>query len=218
MLVVCDPGPAGRSMPPGAIYAFAHANLSWSDLAPPSAWAVITMLRVVVLIALASLVWTPVGIYVGLRPRLTRIVQPVAQFLAAFPANILFPLVVSMIVHLVAQSRHLAVAADGAGHPMVHPVQRHRGRQHHAARIAATPATISGCKGWLWWKQGRAARGVSLLRDRRHHRLGRLLERRDRGGSGELGQPHRCMPMAWAPISPTPPRPAISARSCWASR
>ena len=38
-----------------------------------------------VLIALASLIWTPIGVYVGLRPRLTQIVQPVAQFLAAFP-------------------------------------------------------------------------------------------------------------------------------------
>jgi len=35
---------------------------------------------------------------VGLRPRLTRIVQPLAQFLAAFPANLLFPVAVSLIV------------------------------------------------------------------------------------------------------------------------
>ena len=43
---------------------------------------------------------------------------------------------VSLIVSWNAQSRHLAVAADGAGHPMVHPVQRHRRRQHHAAGAA----------------------------------------------------------------------------------
>ena len=58
----------------------------------------ITLLRVIILVALASLIWTPIGIYIGLRPGLTRIVQPVAQFLAAFPANILFPLAVSIIV------------------------------------------------------------------------------------------------------------------------
>jgi NitT/TauT family transport system permease protein len=57
-----------------------------------------TLTRVIVLIALASLIWTPIGIYVGLRPQLTRIVQPVAQFLAAFPANLLFPVAVSLIV------------------------------------------------------------------------------------------------------------------------
>jgi NitT/TauT family transport system permease protein len=57
-----------------------------------------TMLRVLVLIALASLIWVPIGVWVGVRPPLARIVQPFAQFLAAFPANLLFPLAVSAIV------------------------------------------------------------------------------------------------------------------------
>ncbi len=57
-----------------------------------------TLLRVVVLIALASLLWVPVGIYIGMRPRVASIVQPIAQFLSAFPANLLFPFVVSAIV------------------------------------------------------------------------------------------------------------------------
>ncbi|MEJ1966725.1 MAG: ABC transporter permease subunit [Gammaproteobacteria bacterium] len=57
-----------------------------------------TMLRVFVLIALASVIWVPIGVWVGLRPRVVEIVQPVAQFLAAFPANLLFPLAVYAIV------------------------------------------------------------------------------------------------------------------------
>ncbi len=56
------------------------------------------MARVIVLIALASLVWVPVGVWIGLRPRVAQFVQPVAQFLAAFPANLLFPLAVYVIV------------------------------------------------------------------------------------------------------------------------
>jgi NitT/TauT family transport system permease protein len=60
--------------------------------------ALLTMLRVFVLIAIASLVWVPIGIWVGLRPRAREIVQPVAQFLAAFPANLLFPVAVYGIV------------------------------------------------------------------------------------------------------------------------
>jgi len=56
------------------------------------------MVRVFVLIALASLLWLPVGVWVGLRPRAAEIVQPVAQFLAAFPTNLLFPLAVYGIV------------------------------------------------------------------------------------------------------------------------
>ncbi len=57
-----------------------------------------TLLRVTVLIALASLIWVPIGVAIGIRPHLSNVVQPVAQFLAAFPANLLFPIVVSGIV------------------------------------------------------------------------------------------------------------------------
>jgi NitT/TauT family transport system permease protein len=57
-----------------------------------------TLLRVIVLIALASLIWVPLGVAIGIRPHLSNVVQPVAQFLAAFPANLLFPIVVSGIV------------------------------------------------------------------------------------------------------------------------
>jgi NitT/TauT family transport system permease protein len=58
------------------------------------------MARVFVLIALASIVWVPIGTAVGLRPGLARIVQPAAQFLAAFPANLVFPLAVAAIAGL----------------------------------------------------------------------------------------------------------------------
>lgn len=57
-----------------------------------------TMARVAVLLALASLVWVPVGVKIGLNPRWTTRIQPVAQFLAAFPANLLFPVAVVLIV------------------------------------------------------------------------------------------------------------------------
>ncbi|MBS0419098.1 MAG: ABC transporter permease subunit [Proteobacteria bacterium] len=60
----------------------------------------ITLLRVVVLIAIASLIWVPIGMAIGLRPRVARIAQPIAQFLAAFPAILFFPVVVSAIVML----------------------------------------------------------------------------------------------------------------------
>jgi NitT/TauT family transport system permease protein len=58
----------------------------------------ITMLRVFILIGLASLIWVPIGVWVGMRPRATQIVQPIAQFMAAFPANLLFPIAVFGIV------------------------------------------------------------------------------------------------------------------------
>jgi NitT/TauT family transport system permease protein len=61
-------------------------------------YGLFTLTRVAVLIALASLIWVPIGVWVGLRPRVADIAQPIAQFLAAFPANLFFPLVFSAIV------------------------------------------------------------------------------------------------------------------------
>jgi NitT/TauT family transport system permease protein len=60
----------------------------------------VTLLRVVVLIVLATLIWVPVGVWIGLRPKLAERVQPLAQFLAAFPANLAFPVFVLLIVHV----------------------------------------------------------------------------------------------------------------------
>ncbi len=58
----------------------------------------ITALRVFILVILCSLIWVPVGVWVGLRPNVAYIVQPLAQFLAAFPANLFYPFVVIVIV------------------------------------------------------------------------------------------------------------------------
>ena len=58
----------------------------------------ITAFRVFVLIILCSLIWVPVGIWIGLRPRVAQWAQPIAQILAAFPANLLYPFIVVFIV------------------------------------------------------------------------------------------------------------------------
>ncbi len=80
------------------VFDFVRGALSWNDVFTAFQYGFFTLIRVVILIALASVIWTPIGIYVGLRPHLTRIIQPIAQFLAAFPSNLLFPLVFALIV------------------------------------------------------------------------------------------------------------------------
>jgi len=77
---------------------FAQPELSWGDVTIAVSNGVLTLLRVMILIALATVIWVPIGVGVGLRPKLTEKVQPIAQFLAAFPANLLFPLAVFLIV------------------------------------------------------------------------------------------------------------------------
>jgi NitT/TauT family transport system permease protein len=79
------------------LFEFVRPELSWNDIAVTLGDGVVTLVRVVVLIALATAIWVPVGVAVGLRPRLAQMVQPLAQFLAAFPANLLFPVAVFLI-------------------------------------------------------------------------------------------------------------------------
>ncbi|HEY2876422.1 MAG TPA: ABC transporter permease subunit, partial [Reyranella sp.] len=81
------------------IVLFTRQSLDWHDVLVAVEMGLLTLARVVVLITLASVIWVPVGVWIGLRPWAASKVQPVAQFLAAFPANVLFPIAVVAIVH-----------------------------------------------------------------------------------------------------------------------
>ncbi|WP_295470540.1 ABC transporter permease subunit [uncultured Pseudomonas sp.] len=79
---------------------FVHQDVGWGEALHVLGLGLLTLARVMVLIVLASLVWVPLSIWIGLRPRYAQKVQAVAQFLAAFPVNLLFPLVVVVLVRL----------------------------------------------------------------------------------------------------------------------
>jgi NitT/TauT family transport system permease protein len=82
------------------IWAFVGHSLGWRDVLMVTGLALLTLARVLVLIALASVIWVPIGVWIGLNPRWSGRLQAVAQFLAAFPANVLFPFVVVVIAGL----------------------------------------------------------------------------------------------------------------------
>jgi len=81
------------------IYSFcAASHLHLADLRIAITMGFYTLARVVVLMILATLIWVPAGVVIGLRPRLAKSVGAAAQFLAAFPANLLFPIFVVFII------------------------------------------------------------------------------------------------------------------------
>jgi NitT/TauT family transport system permease protein len=131
---------------------FLHANLHWSDAAKAFGLGFITLLRVIVLIAIASAIWTPIGVYVGLRPRLAAVVQPVAQFLAAFPNNLLFPLVVSLIVFWNANPDIWLspLIVLGTQWYILFNVIAGASTMPQELRDAAENFSVHG---WLWWKR-----------------------------------------------------------------
>ncbi|MER6379587.1 ABC transporter permease subunit [Streptomyces sp. NPDC001250] len=73
---------------------YLHDSTGLGVFGEPLLLGLATLARVVVLVALATVVWVPIGVKIGFSPRLTRIAQPVVQVLASFPANFLFPLAV----------------------------------------------------------------------------------------------------------------------------
>lgn len=77
---------------------FISNNLSLKEVMHVAGLGLITGTRVMVMISLCSLLWIPVGVWVGLRPNVAQVVQPIAQFFAAFPANLFFPLFVIYIL------------------------------------------------------------------------------------------------------------------------
>jgi NitT/TauT family transport system permease protein len=59
-----------------------------------------TFLRVIVVVAVSSLIWVPVGVWIGFNPRVAQFMQPIVQVLASFPANFVFPFAIVIFLDL----------------------------------------------------------------------------------------------------------------------
>ena len=127
-------------------------NIGLGDVGTTVYLGLLTLVRVVVLIAIASVIWVPIGVWIGTRPRVANMVQPVAQFLAAFPANLFFPIVVSLIVawRLNPNIWLSPLMILGTQWYILFNV---------IAGAVAIPAELRACganlrvRGWLWWRR-----------------------------------------------------------------
>ena len=75
-----------------------RTELTLADMLHVVGLALLTLLRVTVMTILATIVWTPIAVWIGSRPSIARIAQPVAQIAASFPVNMTFPFVVSFFI------------------------------------------------------------------------------------------------------------------------
>ncbi|HEY1204769.1 MAG: ABC transporter permease subunit [Bryobacteraceae bacterium] len=99
---------AGRAVAAAAVvallYALVKMTLLLSTTSRPELRGILlgggaTFLRVELTLLLAGLWTIPVGVFIGLRPRLSAIAQPVAQVAASVPATALFPIVLLLLIH-----------------------------------------------------------------------------------------------------------------------
>jgi NitT/TauT family transport system permease protein len=70
---------------------FIHTEVAWHEALRVAGLGAITGLRVMAVVLLSALLWTPVGVWIGMTPAVARVAQPLVQLLASFPANFLFP-------------------------------------------------------------------------------------------------------------------------------
>ncbi len=131
---------------------FATEDVTLADVGMTMLLGVATLTRVVVLIAIASLIWVPIGVWVGTRPQAANMVQPVAQFLAAFPANLLFPIVVSFIVAWRLDPNIWLSPLMILGTQWYILFNVIAGAAAIPAEMRAVGANLR-VRGWLWWRR-----------------------------------------------------------------
>lgn len=135
-----------------ALYRFIAADVYWVEAVAVLGLGLLTMARVLLLIAVASLIWVPIGVWIGLRPGWSQRLQAVAQFLAAFPANVLFPVAVVGIVsfHLNPDIWLSPLMVLGTQWYILFNVIAGASVLPNDLREAAR---LFGLKRWQWWRQ-----------------------------------------------------------------
>jgi NitT/TauT family transport system permease protein len=135
-----------------SLVTFIQQKISFTEILHVVYLGALTALKVFVLIVLASAIWIPIGAWIGLRPKLSSIIQPLIQFLAAFPANLFYPLFVFFILHF--NLNHniwtMPLMILGTQWYILFNVISGTARIPKDIRLAAKNF---GVKGTLWWRK-----------------------------------------------------------------
>lgn len=89
----------------GVAYATVKIAIMLSGLSRPEITSIArgagaTFLRVEVALVLAAMWTIPVGVFIGLRPKVAAVLQPIAQIAASVPATALFPVILLILIRL----------------------------------------------------------------------------------------------------------------------
>jgi NitT/TauT family transport system permease protein len=111
-----------------------------------------TFSRVVGLTIVATLIWVPAGVWIGMNPKVSRLAQPIVQILAGFPANFLFPFatVVFLAWHIPLDFGAILLMALGAQWYILFNVIAGASAIPSDLREAMTSLRVGG---WLKWRK-----------------------------------------------------------------
>ncbi len=131
---------------------YVHVNTGLGAFGPAFLEGLATFGRVVVVLIVASVIWVPAGVWIGMNPRVNRLAQPVVQVLASFPANFVFPFVAAFLVatHIGLNFGGIVLMALGSQWYILFNV---------IAGASAIPSDLReamqlmGVRGWLRWRR-----------------------------------------------------------------
>ncbi|MGQ9865882.1 MAG: ABC transporter permease [Pseudanabaenaceae cyanobacterium] len=113
---------------------------------------ILTLVRVAVLLAIATVIWTPVGVAIGFNPQLARFLQPVVQFLASFPANFVFPFATLIFVRTGASIEWGSILLMSLGAQWYILFNSIAGAQSIPTDLREMADDV-GLKGWQKWRR-----------------------------------------------------------------
>ena len=128
------------------------AHIDWPQIMQVILLGLYTGIRVVVLIVVCSLIWVPIGVWIGMNARLAKAMQPLVQMLAAFPANLFFPLFAMAIVkyHLNVEIWLTPLMVLGSQWYILFNVIAGASTLPKQLCQAAQNLDVTG---WLWWRR-----------------------------------------------------------------
>lgn len=112
----------------------------------------ITTIKVVLLIIIASLIWIPIGVWIGLNPNASLFAQPIIQFIAAFPANFFYPAAVIFISKYKLNSDIWTAPLMILGTQWYILFNTIAGTSQISKELKFAAQNFN-VTGWLWWKR-----------------------------------------------------------------
>lgn len=131
---------------------FIYTEVHLSEVLQVFGLGAITAVKIAILVCLCSLFWVPIGVWIGLKPKVAAFIQPIAQFFAAFPANLVYPVLYMLILKydlniniwasplLILGTQWYILFNVVAGASNL-PQELHLVAQNY------------GLRGWIWWRK-----------------------------------------------------------------
>ncbi len=131
---------------------FIFSTLGWHDFFHAILLTLASAARIVATLLVSSIIWVPIGVWIGRNPKLAKLAQPIVQFCAAFPATLIYPLAVILILkfNLSINIWSTALIIMGSQWYILFNVIAGTSSMPKEIYFAAKNFNV---KGWLWWKR-----------------------------------------------------------------